>query len=122
MGDLSKFFSREECECKCQCGLMNIDPELLRVMDELRVLVGHGLTPSSGSRCGKNNSVHLTGMAVDLKTPGSIQRWELLNAISLHNEISLRSDLHIIARIGIGRSFIHIDLDDTKPQNVILVY
>lgn len=129
MGDLSKFFSREECECKC-CGLMNIDPELLKVMDDIRTMVGHGLIISSGSRCpthnesegGKKNSAHLTGLAVDIKVSGSIQRWELLDAIFTHNMMAERMGLHKVVRVGIAKTFIHIDLDVTKPQNVIWVY
>ena len=119
-GDLSKHFSRWEVECKCGCGLMNIDPELLRFLDLLREELGRPLSISSASRCpthnikegGKKNSAHLKGLAADLKVNGSRERFQVISAVSACG----------ITRIGIAKTFIHIDIDTSKPQEVIWLY
>lgn len=119
-GDLSKYFSRWEVECKCGCGLMNIDPELLRLLDLIREKLDRPLSISSGSRCpahnqkegGKKNSAHLKGLAVDLKVNGARERFQVLFAVSACG----------ITRIGIAKTFIHIDIDASKPQEVVWLY
>jgi uncharacterized protein YcbK (DUF882 family) len=119
-GDLSKYFSRWELECKCGCGLMNIDPELLGLLDRLREKLDRPLSISSGSRCpahnlhegGKKNSAHLTGLAADLKVNGSRERFEILRALSSCG----------VTRIGIAKTFIHVDIDASKPQEVVWLY
>lgn len=129
-GDLSRYFSQWEVECKCGCGLMNIDPELLRLLDLLREELDRPLSISSGSRCpahnlqegGKKNSAHLKGLAADLKVKGSIQRFELLEKIFILNEIARRKGMKVVSRIGIAKTFIHVDIDDSKPQEVVWLY
>ena len=109
---------------------MNIDPELLWFLDLLRDELGRPLSISSCCRCpahnlkegGKKNSAHLKGLAADLKVNGSRQRFELLIKIFIVNEIAKRKGLKGINRIGIAKTFIHIDIDDSKPRRVAWLY
>lgn len=82
MGDLSKYYSRHEIECRCGCGMDTMDAETLMIADIARVYCGHSITPSSGYRCKKHNldiggssrSQHTIGRAMDLpvKNPKSL--------------------------------------------------
>jgi uncharacterized protein YcbK (DUF882 family) len=71
---ISKYFSDDEIACKCGCGFKAIDPEVLKLADDVREFVGMPITPSSGCRCashnaavgGEPNSYHMRGMAIDL--------------------------------------------------------
>jgi len=74
----------------------------------------------SGCRCtphnltvgGKDDSSHLTGLAVDIRALSSPTRFRII-----------RSALNLgFTRIGIGSSFIHIDIDTTKPSQVFWLY
>lgn len=61
---------------------------------------------------GVKNSSHLKGLAVDIKCVDSRSRSLILNAL-----ISAGFN-----RIGIAKTFIHCDIDQDKPTNVIWMY
>jgi len=75
---------------------------------------------TSGYRCeahnkevgGKGTSSHLKGLAADIKCDDSGFRFPLVGAL-------LKAGFK---RIGMGKDFIHIDLDPDKPKNMIWVY
>lgn len=121
IGNKWKYFKQREFECKCGCGLNNIHDELVRKLDELRGFYGEPLIIVSGCRCeihnllvrGEKSSSHLDGWAVDLRINGGLERFKLINLILHYN---------IFQRIGIGKNFIHLDIDCNKPQNVIWTY
>lgn len=113
MGDLSKNFDKVEFECKCGCGFADVDTQLVSMLQAMRDLVGP-IFITSGCRCpehnknegGKANSAHLTGKAVDIVCVDSYQRFMyLVAALQVGFE-----------RIGIHKTFMHLDVDDTKPQ------
>jgi len=68
-------FQLWEAACKCGCGLVILDPELLAALWEVRVEFGEPVTATSWCRCpdhnrnegGKPDSYHPCGKAVDLK-------------------------------------------------------
>ena len=78
MGDLSKNFSRHEFTCKCGCGFDTLDPQLVRILQELRDYYGSPLIVSSACRCAFHNkaeggaikSQHLYGRAADFILEG----------------------------------------------------
>ncbi len=116
-----KYFTKEEFTCKCGCGLNNINYKLVQQLDNVRTNFKHPIIIVSGCRCinhnqqigGKSNSAHLLGLAVDIKCISSKLRFNLIN-ILLKNKFT---------RIGISKTFIHVDImDDYKKQNVIWVY
>ncbi|MBI5410156.1 MAG: hypothetical protein HZA14_12400 [Nitrospirae bacterium] len=120
MGDISKYFNRSEFACKCGCGMADISHDLVTVLDKIREMVGRPLVIASGCRCdkhnqaegGKEDSAHCNGLAVDIRVNDSHERHDLL----------LFAIQQGIQRIGIAKTFIHIDIATTKPQDVVWLY
>ena len=123
MGDLTKNFSRIEFACPC-CGNTDVDVDLVTLLQEVRDEVGRSVTINSAVRCekhnadvgGVSNSSHVANeekdcQGVDLACESSAERGELLPALCDRFD-----------RIGIGRRFIHVDIDAHKPQNVVWTY
>jgi uncharacterized protein YcbK (DUF882 family) len=117
----SKYFKRDEFQCRCGCG-MDISDKLKCIVFEMREDAGVPFIVTSGARCvahnskvgGKQNSAHTRGLAVDIAYSDSLVRY----AIEHH------AHLHGIKRIGVNtaKKFIHIDIDETLPQNVSFEY
>jgi uncharacterized protein YcbK (DUF882 family) len=61
---------------------------------------------------GVANSSHMKGIAVDVAISSSADRWKF---IKVCYEVG-------ITRIGIGNTFIHIDVDGDKPGKLIWDY
>ena len=114
-----KYFKKEEFACPC-CGRNEIKDEFLAKLDEAREIAGVPFVITSGYRCSKHNkevggsptSSHLKGLAADIKTTSSKQRYKILNALL---KVGFK-------RIGIGQNFIHVDLDTEKVQEVAWDY
>jgi len=119
MGDLSRNFSSREFACRCGCGLDTVDKELIDKLQQVRDKFGP-LTVTSGRRCrahnkrqgGSPNSAHLSGLAVDLECSVSLSRYILVERLM---EAGFR-------RIGIGKNFVHADLDESKIKPSIWTY
>lgn len=112
-------FTRDEFACKC-CGECRIRPELFNRLNLARDDLGEPIIITSGFRCkshnervgGSFNSSHLQGYAADIHVHSSSYRYRLLQALEING----------FNRFGIGKSFIHIDCDPSKPQKVIWTY
>lgn len=93
-------------------------------LDDIRKLVDVPLIISSGIRSeahnkevgGVDGSSHVDGWAADIVCRSSSLRWKIIN-----QAIYIVAD-PIIRRIGIGKTFIHLDADPSKPQGVIWLY
>ena len=115
-----QYFKLSEFTCKCGCGTNNIDEGLVLLLDELRERMGMPVVIASGCRCeahnasvgGKPDSAHLNGFAVDIRALSSPTRYKL---------ITIAIDLAFV-RVGIANTYIHLDIDFTKPQEVVWVY
>jgi|TARA_R110000822_G_C15193764_1_gene481653 uncharacterized protein YcbK (DUF882 family) len=97
----------------------NMDVNFLAKLDEAREFAGIPFVINSAYRSPthpesiKNpTSSHIKGLAVDIKSNDSITRFKVLNAL-----IAVGFN-----RIGIAKTFIHVDLDYDKSQNVIWTY
>jgi uncharacterized protein YcbK (DUF882 family) len=120
MGDLSEHFSKWELACRCGCGFDDVDPELIRMLEEMRGHFGGPITINSGCRCLRHNmmvggnpqSEHLDGQAADLAIGSSNARFRMVEAA---RQTGFR-------RLGIAKTFIHVDTDLHKPQDVIWLY
>ena len=97
-----------------------MDPTLLKMLDHMRMLYGKPIHINSGYRTvahnkevgGVSSSSHLLGLAVDISCKNSRDRFELL-------EVLLKKGFN---RIGVGSTFIHVDIDLDKSPNVIWTY
>lgn len=99
-----------------------IDPILVQKLDSMRVIVGFPIIINSGVRTtehnklvgGKKYSAHTAPCycAVDIKVKNGTQRDKLIRAAMQVG----------ITRIGIAETFLHIDIDSSKPQHVIWTY
>ena len=97
----------------------NMNKEFLFVLDEAREFAGIPFIINSAYRSPdhplsiKNpSSSHIKGLAVDIKATDSITRFKIVKALI---EVGF-------TRIGIADTFIHVDLDFDKTQNVIWTY
>lgn len=119
---LVNYFSDKELCCSC-CGLNNFSPELLTVLNCIRVLLGRPVVLNSACRCknhnrevgGSKGSSHLKGLAADIRVNGSRERFDLLLAIFQFTGLP-------VTRVGIAKSFIHIDIDPDKDDEIVWVY
>jgi uncharacterized protein YcbK (DUF882 family) len=97
-----------------------MDKRLLEMLDLARDKYGKPIRVNSGYRTPQHNqsigstskSSHLRGLAVDLHCNNSIDRHELLWCLQ---DVGFK-------RIGIADTFIHVDIDTEKVQNVIWLY
>src|SRR3972149_1804632 len=118
------FFKAEEFLCKCgrpECdALRYVHPDLIDKLNILREFLKVPLIITSGLRCefrnrqegGVKDSEHLVGEAVDIACTTSGERFRIA-------KYGPRAGFH---RVGIGKTFVHLDLSPTKPQNVLWLY
>lgn len=117
MGDLSNNFSRWEFACKCGCGYDDIDIRLVSILQGVRSAIKKSININSGCRCKAHNaatagsseiSPHLDGMAADISCEDPRYRKRLVDSLI---EQCAR-------RIIIYKTFIHVDIDETKPEGL----
>ena len=120
---LSEHFTTGEFECRCGCGfgsrVEDIEPNLIRVLERMRVFLDRPMIVTSGARCathneevgGKPNSAHLpdpeTGKcrAVGILTRDGGMRWRYVHAAKAAG----------FRRIGVGDNFTHLDVAHGGP-------
>ena len=97
----------------------NMNADFLNKLDEAREYAGIPFAINSAYRSPthplsiKNpTSSHIKGLAVDISVKDSKTRFKVLDALIAVG----------FTRIGIASSFIHVDLDFDKSQNVIWTY
>ena len=97
----------------------NMNKDFLFVLDEAREFAGIPFVINSAYRSPEHplsiknsSSSHIKGLAVDIKATDSITRFKIVKALI---EVGF-------TRIGIADTFIHVDLDLDKTQNVIWTY
>lgn len=101
--------------------IADLKPELVDLMDKMRGECGFAWIITSGFRTVSENnalpsaatdSAHTKGEAVDIYCVDDRKRQILLDVVRANG----------INRIGIGKTFIHIDISKTLPQNVTWNY
>ena len=133
-------FNSRDYRCRCGCGLGRLDMRLetLGMVDRVRHVFGKPLTMTSAIRCEAHNrkvggapeSSHRKGEAVDLKPmdgdmPGFIAAAILAELVKL-GSMEMETALECMAalrerghlRIGVGKTFLHLDTDTDKPAAV----
>ncbi len=120
--NLIKYFTSTEFDSPDVRGSgVGMDMGFVGKLDKLRDMVGEPLTILSGYRTEAHNaslpnsvdgSAHERGLAADIAALSSGLRLKILRgAFALG-----------FRRIGLGDSFIHLDIDTTKPQDVCWTY
>ena len=97
-----------------------MDSCFLEMLDKARDYAGIAFSINSGYRTkahnlkvgGVNSSSHTRGLAVDIACNESRARFIIVSALKDAG----------FTRIGISNSFIHVDSDSDKAQNVIWTY
>ncbi|QDP55948.1 MAG: putative peptidase M15 [Prokaryotic dsDNA virus sp.] len=111
------YFSLDEFNCpSLPDSGKNMDINFLYKLEHARELAGVPFKITSGYRTkdhnakvgGVPNSSHLIGVAADIAVSGGNQRYIILNALIKAG----------FKRLGIAKTFIHCDTDDTKPNSV----
>ena len=117
----SKYFSEKEFNrCTPSCSLQDMNQEFMNKLDKLRELSGIPLVINSAFRSvqyekskGRNGtSSHVLGVAVDIRCNDSRNRFKVL-------EGALKLGFR---RIGVAKSFIHLDISKRHAKNVIWTY
>ena len=118
---MSKYFSAAEFRrCTQSCSIEQMADRFLSIMDEVRERAGIPLVVTSAYRSREwerehkrtGNSAHPRGVAMDIRCNTSNNRWRISRAALAVG----------IRRIGIGKNYLHLDCDDSLPQNVIWHY
>lgn len=97
-----------------------MDADILQMLDTARELYGKPMVINSGFRTEEHNqkvggtehSSHLKGLAADIKCTTSADRYDMLDSL-------MKAGFN---RIGIGQTFIHVDIDEDKPPFLIWTY
>lgn len=116
-----KYFKPQEFDSPDEPGSgQNMSFDLVQILDKARQKCGRPLVLHSGMRSqthntdvgGVNESAHTLGFAVDIDCQDSQSRFDL---IKIFTDLGIR-------RIGIGKTFLHVDIDPDKPQSVVWLY
>lgn len=118
---MSRYFSPAEFKrCTPSCDIGQMDAAFLERLDAVREAAGIPLVLNCAYRSREwdlargrsGNSAHTRGLAVDVRCNASANRWRIVTAAVCCG----------VNRIGIGRSFVHLDCDPSLPQGVIWHY
>ena len=116
-----KYFNLSEFDSPDMVGSGEaMDREFLNILDKARGIANTPFKITSGFRTpkhntkvgGVDNSSHTIGYAADIACSNSVQRYKIINAL-------LEAGFN---RIGIADTFIHVDCDPSKSENVIWTY
>lgn len=113
------YFSRKEEWCPC-CHSGGLVPDFRDKLNKAREIAGIPFILNSAFRCEKHNqevggtetSSHLAGVAVDIWCADSRSRWIIVDALKKAG----------FNRIGVCKTFVHVDDDLTKEPELIWVY
>ncbi len=110
------YFKDTEFKCKC-CSKIIVSAWLVHLLNKVRDIYGKPMIVNSGYRCkkhnekvgGKENSAHRRGTAADIKCTNSHDRFII---IKLAYEVGFK-------RLKPYSTFIHLDVDEELPQEVL---
>lgn len=100
------------------CSIVNLDERLVSALFRVWRLSPFVINSAyrsveyEKSKGRSGSSSHCKGLAADIACVSNRQRYELINCALAAG----------FTRIGVGKSFIHLDLDESKPQHRIWTY
>jgi len=117
---MNKYFSEKEFTCSGKNCYHKMNTQLIEMLNVARELAGVPFIITSSYRDaetnakagGKPNSAHLRGNAVDISCTSSCNRMVIIDALIIAG----------FNRIGIAKTFIHCDIDELLPQDVMWLY
>ena len=117
--NITRNFKKKEFACAC-CGQDDIDQGFVEKLQELRMEYGSPMKITSGVRCrthnravaGSANSSHLISKAADIEMDNGILRHRFIRTVLAMGW----------GRVGIGKTFVHLDIDPDKASPVIWTY
>jgi len=117
MYDLKHFLLSEFDSPDLKNSGVNMDATFLELLDTARDKAGVPFKITSGYRSkehnakvgGVENSSHLRGYAADIACTSGSQRWQIINALI---EVGF-------SRIGVAKTFIHVDNDPDKSSAIL---
>lgn len=106
--------------CNPPCEVSDLHTELVDRLILAQKMCGEQFTVTSGfrsqaherSKGRKGSSSHCKGLAVDVSAINSHLRFKIVAALLYAG----------FPRLGIGKTFIHADIDETKPHPIIFHY
>jgi uncharacterized protein YcbK (DUF882 family) len=111
---MSKYFTDAEMACK-HCGQGKMNPNFMDYLDIARGLADMPFIITSGYRCPVHNAAvrgdpdnHPKGVAADIACTTGPQRLKMVRAL-------LTAGFH---RIGLGPTFVHVDMALGKPDSM----
>tara|TARA_R110000765_G_scaffold183776_1_gene289627 strand:- start:83 stop:436 length:354 start_codon:yes stop_codon:yes gene_type:complete len=113
--NITEFDSPDELgsgEKMCEDFLDKIDLARSKFDKPININSGYRSKAHNKKVGGKSKSSHLVGCAADLHCNNSIDRYDLINCLL---DVGFN-------RLGIAKTFIHIDCDPDKTPNVVWVY
>ena len=116
----AKNFKPEEFACKCGCGLIKTEDELLEKLDRARDIAGVPFRINSSTRCSDHNknvggspsSLHMQGRAADIHVADNAARYKILKALFAVD----------MPRVLIYKNFIHADIAGEGKQGEISLW
>ena len=70
-------FTEDEMRCSCGCGRADMDPDFMKLLQDIRAVFGHPMPVTSGFRCPSYNEriggavdIHPSGKAADIWVSG----------------------------------------------------
>lgn len=121
MKNQSKYFKPSEFQaCVPSCSIDDMDGAFLALLDDIREAAGIPLVLNCAYRSREwdiakgrsGNSAHTRGLAVDIRCTSNSNRMKIVRAALLCG----------VKRIGIGKTYVHLDADETLTQGVIWHY
>ena len=118
---MAKYFQAQEfLRCNPSCDISQMDAGFLCLLDQVREAAGIPLVLNCAYRSvahekaqGRSgNSAHTRGKAVDIRCNTSANRYKIVWAALSCG----------VRRIGIGKTYVHLDADPAKAQEVIWDY
>lgn len=117
----AKYFSEKEFRaCSPACSLQDMNQDTMDKLDKAREIAGIPFVLNSAYRSAKwekakgrtGTGAHTAGRAVDIRCNSDANRYKIVTAC-------LAAGFN---RIGIGKTYVHVDDDAVKKPNVIWHY
>jgi hypothetical protein len=116
----SAYFRHDEFDSEDAPGSgISMDANLIHILDQMRERCGFPFIITSGYRTANRNAVvggsprsaHLRGKAADISATEDRKRFAVVKAAF---EFGIR-------RLEVGRTWVHVDIDESLPQDVIFL-